>query len=150
MTIDKNGNYHPHYHIIYENDKTFTKKWIQTEWAKVCNYGDKYQIISLQKLNGQNVSRELTKYILKFEEIQPNKKQMTIIDNALKGVRKYASNGTFLKTQQEIEKQIEKEEFEKMINLEEYESIVSFYKWFGNSYQLEQQQTIPAERKNVV
>lgn len=136
MTIDKNGHYHPHYHIIYESDRKFTKKWLQTEWANVCNYGEKYQIVNCQKLTGHNVSRELTKYILKFEDIHPNREQMFTIDCALKGIRKYSCGGTFLKAQQETERESKREEFDKMIELKNYDSILDFYEWFGDSYTL--------------
>lgn len=138
LTIDKNGYYHPHYHIVYINDsdKRFTKKYLQTEWAYICNYGDKYQVVNNAKCNGDTISRELTKYILKFEDIQPNIKQLKTIDTALKGIRKYSSNGIFLQMQREVDKTIELEDFEKMCNLENYESEILFYKWFGEAYEL--------------
>lgn len=138
LTISKQGAYHPHYHIIYikDNDKEFTKKWLQTQWAYICNYGDKYQIVNNAKCNGNTISRELTKYILKFENISPNIKQLQIIDKALKGIRKYSSNGIFLQKQREIEKILDKENFDKMCNLQEYESELLFYNWIGQSYEL--------------
>ena len=138
LTLDEHGNYHPHYHIIYIKDegKEFTKKWLQTQWAYICNYGDKYQIVHNAKCNGNTISRELTKYILKFENISPNIKQLQTIDKALKGVRKYASNGVFLHAQREIEKILDKEDFNKMCDLQEYESELLFYNWIGQAYEL--------------
>lgn len=149
LTIGKDGTFHPHYHIIYIKDegKEFTKKWLQTQWAYICNYGSKYQIVHNAKCNRKTISRELTKYILKFEDISPNLKQLQIIDTALKGVRKYASNGIFLKAQREIEKVLEKEDFDKMCNLEEYASQILFYNWIGQSYELSEVREVERQER---
>lgn len=138
ITIDKKGNYHPHYHIIYIKDQgqEFTKKWLQTQWAYTCNYGDKYQVVHNAKCNGNTISRELTKYILKFEDISPSIKQLQTIDTALHHVRKYASNGVFLQAQKDVEKILDKEDFDKMCDLKQYDAELLFYNWIGDAYEL--------------
>ena len=138
ITIDKNGNYHPHYHIIYIKDEgqEFTKKWLQTQWAYICNYGDKYQVVHNARCNGNTISRELTKYILKFEDINPSIKQLQTIDTALHHVRKYASNGVFLQAQKDVEKILDKEDFDKMCDLKQYDAELLFYNWIGDAYEL--------------
>lgn len=147
LTIGKDGNYHPHYHIIYYKDgTTYTKKWMQTEWAKVCNYGKQYQIVNNRKCNKNTISRELTKYILKFEDINPNEQQLRVIDVALKGIRKYSANGSFKIAQYNAECEIDKEEFDKLFELDHYSAEISFYKWFIDNYQITEKSTIEAKQ----
>lgn len=146
LTIDQQGNYHPHYHVIYYSDKTYTKKWLQTEWARVCAYGEQYQIVNNRKCNHKTISRELTKYILKFEDINPTEQQLKVIDVALKGIRKYSSNGTFKIAQYNAECAIDKEEFEKLFELDQYSAEISFYKWLNDCYTITEQSKIEPKR----
>lgn len=148
LTIGNDGKYHPHYHIIYYKDgTTYTKKWLQTEWANVCNYGRQYQIVNNKKCNKNTISRELTKYILKFEDINPNEQQLRVIDTALKGIRKYSSNGTFKIAQYNAECEIDKEDFEKLFELDQYSAEVSFYKWLNDNYIITEKTLIGAKNE---
>ncbi len=138
ITIGKDKTFHPHYHIIYEKpaNKTYTKKYLQTEWAKIVNLGAKWYIIDNKKLNKPTISRELTKYILKFEGIEPDEQILTILSDSLKGVRKYSTSGKFLEAQRKIEQIIDDEKFQKMINLQDYQYKMLFYQWFRDSYNI--------------
>lgn len=140
ITIDKDGKFHPHYHILYINhtDKPLTRKQIQTEWAKISNLGNDYHICKQTKCTNNKISQELTKYILKFEDIQPNETQLKIIDMATKGLKKTCARGEILKAKLEAEKIIEKEAFDKMQQLKIYDSEIEWFRWFDGTYHLEE------------
>ena len=99
-----------------------------------------------RKCNKNTISRELTKYILKFEDINPNEQQLRVIDVALKGIRKYSANGSFKIAQYNAECEIDKEEFDKLFELDHYSAEISFYKWFIDNYQITEKSTIEAKQ----
>lgn len=140
ITIDKNGCFHPHYHILYINhlEKPLTRKQIQTEWAKISNVGTNYNICKQTKCTSNKVSQELTKYILKFEDIQPSEEQLKIIDMATKGLKKTCARGEILQAKLEAEKIIDKEAFEKMQQLKIYDSEIEWFRWFNGTYNLQE------------
>lgn len=137
ITIDKDKKYHPHFHIIYINhlDKPLTRKKIQTEWAKVANTGTNYAIGKQIKCTSNKISMELTKYILKFEDIEPNLEMLKVIDLATKGMKKICSRGEILKATKEARRIIDREKFEKMQELKLYENELEWYLWFNGTYQ---------------
>lgn len=141
ITIGKDGTFHPHYHILCILNEKPTKKYIQTEWAKIANCGN-YAICDIKKCTDNRISQELTKYILKFENDKIESDKIFIIDKALKGLRKFATNGTIKKAEAEAKKQIQRETFDKIQNLQEYDSELLFYEWLGQAYQLKTTQKI--------
>lgn len=141
ITIGKDGTFHPHYHILCILNEKPTKKYIQTEWAKIANCGN-YAICDIKKCTDNRISQELTKYILKFENDKIESDKIFIIDKALKGLRKFATNGTIKKAEAEAKKQIQRETFDKIQNLQEYDSELLFYEWLGQAYQLKTSQKI--------
>lgn len=143
ITIDSEGNYHPHYHILYINhlDKPLTRKTIQTEWAKIANTGTNYAIAKQTKCTGDKIALELTKYILKFEDLHPTETQLRVIDMATHGLRKITARGAILEAKLEAEKQIDKEQFDIMKDLEQYDSEIEWYKWLEDCYVLQEGQT---------
>ena len=140
ITIDKDNKFHPHYHIIYINklDKPLTRKTIQTEWAKIANTGTNYAIAKQKKCINNKIALELTKYILKFEDVEPNQDILKIIDMATKGTKKICARGAILEAKLQAEKEIDKEKFEIMQNLKIYDSEIEWYKWYNGTYKLEQ------------
>lgn len=139
ITIDENGCFHPHYHILYINhlEKPLTRKQIQTEWAKIANTGNNYAICLQKKCTDNKISQELTKYILKFEDFNPNEKTLKIIDMATKGLKKTCARGEILNAKLQAEKELEKEDFEKMNTLKNFDSEIEWYLWFSNCYNLQ-------------
>lgn len=138
ITIDQNKKYHPHFHIVYidHNEKPLTRKYIQTEWAKIANTGTNYAIAKQTKCTGEKVSMELTKYILKFDNIEPTVQQLKVIDIATKGLRKFSTSGKIKQAEFNAKRIIDKEKFEKLSELANYDSIIEMYKWLGQSYNL--------------
>lgn len=140
ITIDKNKYFHPHYHIIYINklQQPLTRKKIQTEWAKIANTGTNYAIAKQTKCTNNNIALELTKYILKFEDIEPEQNILKIIDMATKSTKKICARGVILEAKKQAEKELDKEKFEIMQNLKIYDSEIEWFKWFNGTYHLEQ------------
>ena len=140
ITIDKDKKFHPHYHIIYINklDKPLTRKTIQTEWAKIANTGTNYAIAKQTKCTNNNIALELTKYILKFEDVEPEQNILKIIDMATKSTKKICARGMILEAKKQAEKELDKEKFEIMQNLKIYDSEIEWFKWFNGTYHLEQ------------
>lgn len=138
ITIDQTGKYHPHFHIVYidHNEKPITRKRLQTEWARVANTGTNYAIAKQTKCTGEKVSLELTKYILKFDNIEPNSKQLKTIRIATKGIRKFSTSGAVKQAESEAKRIIEREKFDEFTRLENYDSVIDFYEWIGHNYQL--------------
>lgn len=141
ITIDTNGNFHPHYHILCILKEKPTRKFIQTEWAKIANCG-KYAICNIKKCTDKRISQELTKYILKFENDTIPESKIFIINKALKGLRKFATNGIIKKAEKTAKTQLQAEVFDKIQKLQEFDSELLFYKWIGQSYQLQQTQQL--------
>ena len=135
ITIDKEGNYHPHYHVVGIFERHFGRKELQTNWAKYANCGTNYAICKMDKCNGSKVALELTKYILKFENPEITKKHLFILNNSTKGIRKFSTSGIVKTKFEEAKRLINEEEFAKLQNLTKYDSFISFYKWFGSSYE---------------
>lgn len=136
ITIDERGYYHPHYHILYINhlDKPLTRKQIQTEWAKIANTGTAYAIGMQKKCTNKRIALELTKYILKFENISPNANTLKVIDMATYNVKKVSSSGMIYEAKQQAEKEIEKENFDKMNELRTFDSEYEWYLWLESAY----------------
>lgn len=136
ITIDKNGYYHPHYHIIYINhlEKPLTRKTIQTEWARIANTGTNYAIAQQKKCSNNKIALELTKYILKFEDFEPDINHLKVIDMATWNVKKMSSSGAIYEAKQRAEKEIERENFEKMQELKQFDSELEWFLWFQDSY----------------
>lgn len=142
ITIDQNGKYHPHFHIVYidHRETPMTRKYIQTEWARIANTGTNYAIAKQTKCHGDKISLELTKYILKFDNIEPNVKQMRVIDFATKGIRKFSTSGSIKQAEKEAKLIIDREKFEKLEDLAKYDSIIEYYKWIEKTYSLVSQE----------
>lgn len=141
ITIDEQKRYHPHFHIVYidHREKPMTRKYIQTEWARIANTGTNYAIAKQTKCNSNKISMELTKYILKFDNIEPSVEQMRVIDFATKGIRKFSTSGAIKEAEQEAKLIIDREKFDKLEELAKYDSIIEYYKWFSGSYDLIEQ-----------
>ncbi len=149
ITIDKNGLFHPHFHIlcILKENAIPTRKMLQTEWARVSNCGSDYAICKLVECSDNKISQELTKYILKFESEEIDPKKLFVINKAIKGLRKFASNGIIKKAEEQAKKELDHEKFIEMQTLSLYDSEVYFYEWFGKSYQLTKQIKITKEER---
>ena len=117
-----------------------TRKYIQTEWARIANTGTNYAIAKQTKCHGDKISLELTKYILKFDNIEPNVKQMRVIDFATKGIRKFSTSGSIKQAEKEAKLIIDREKFEKLEDLAKYDSIIEYYKWIEKTYNLVSQE----------
>lgn len=137
ITIDKFGRYHPHYHIISIFKKPPTRKFLQTEWAKVSKCNNKYAICDIKKCSDNKVSQELTKYILKFEDCEINMEQLRTIDSALFGTRKFSTSGAIKKAETEAKMEIEIQNQDEIAELSAYDSELLFFKWFEGSYMFE-------------
>lgn len=146
ITLDKNGQYHPHFHILCILKEQPTKKFIQQEWAKVANVGA-YAICDIKQCTDSKISQELTKYILKFENDKISANQVFVIDKALKGLRKFATNGIIKKAEIDAKKQLQRETFDKIQKLQQFDSELLFYEWLGNSYGLKASQHISKEQR---
>lgn len=144
ITIDEQGRFHPHYHILYINklEKPLTRKQIQTEWAKIANTGKNYAICMQKPCTNGKISLELTKYILKFENFDPDERTLKIIDMATKGLKKTTARGEILKAKLKAEKLVEKENFDEMQKLKIYDSEIEWFKWFNGAYNLEKRVTL--------
>lgn len=148
ITIGKDGTFHPHYHILCILKDKPTRKFLQTEWAKVANCG-KYAICDIKKCTDNKISQELTKYILKFESDKIEESKIFIINKALKGLRKFATNGIIKKAEKTAKRQLQAEIFDKIQELQEYDSEILFYKWIGQSYFLENTQKLSKENRTI-
>lgn len=148
ITIDTNGNFHPHYHILCILKEKPTRKFIQTEWAKIANCG-KYAICNIKKCTDNKISQELTKYILKFENDKIEESKIFIINKALKGLRKFATNGIIKRAEKEAKRQIQAETFDKIQKLQEYDSEILFYEWIGQAYSLKSSQKLSKEDRII-
>lgn len=137
ITIDRFGNYHPHYHIICIFNKPPTKKFLQTEWAKVSKCNNNYAICDIKKCSDNRVSQELTKYILKFEDCQISMEQLKTIDSALFGTRKFSTSGAIKKAETEAKLELEMQNEDEIAELSAFDSELLFFKWFEGSYRLE-------------
>lgn len=138
ITIDKAGCYHPHYHVIAILKDKPTRKFLQTEWARVSNCGANYAICDIKPATDNKISQELTKYVLKFEDEKINGKNLFVINNALKGLRKFATNGKIKKAEEQAKKELQAQAFEKIQELNEYESDLMFYEWLSRGYELKE------------
>lgn len=138
ITIDKEGGYHPHFHVIAILKDKPTKKFLQTEWAKVSNCGSNYAICDIKECTDKRISQELTKYILKFEGEQINEKNLYVINNALKGLRKFATNGIIKKAEEQAKIELQAQAFDRIQELNEYDSELLFYQWFAKGYELKE------------
>lgn len=140
ITIDQLKKYHPHFHIVYidHSEKPLTRKTIQTQWAKIANTGTNYAIAKQKKCTNNKISQELTKYILKFEDIEPTIEQMRMIDFATKGIRKFSTSGAIKNAENEAKLIIDKENFDKLEDLAQYDSIIQIFEWLGQSYKLQE------------
>lgn len=147
ITIDEFGKYHPHYHIIYINhlEKPLTRKTIQTEWARIANTGTNYAIAKQFKCKNNKIALELTKYILKFENITPDIEQLKTIDMATWNIKKMSSSGMIYEAKQQAEKELDKENFDKMQELKQFDSELEWFLWFNGAYT--QQETAKGHKK---
>lgn len=138
ITIDQNKHFHPHFHIVYidHHETPITRKKIQTEWAKIANTGTNYAIAKQTKCTGQRISLELTKYILKFDQIEPSVQILRTISIATKGLHKFDTSGVIKEAEIEAKKIIDKEKFDKMLTLADYESEINIFEWFNGMYSL--------------
>lgn len=141
MTIGKDKSYHPHFHIVLfsaEKLELPTKKEMQTIWAQFTGYG-KYNIINIQECSENEVSLELTKYILKFETKEDQeeliKETLYPVYVALKGLRKFSTSGLVKKAEQQAKKELEEEYLEEILALKEFDYDTYFYEWLGQSYE---------------
>lgn len=150
ITIDQNKKYHPHFHIVYIDHRAtpMTRKYIQTEWARVANTGTNYAIAKQTKCTSNKIALELTKYILKFDNIEPNVEQMRVIDFATKGIRKFSTSGAIKESEQQAKLIIDKEKFDKLEELSKYDSVIELYQWLGNSYNLIEQKKKASKRND--
>lgn len=137
ITIDKEGNFHPHFHCLCILDNVPTKKFLQTEWAKVSACGNNYAICDIKKCTDNKISQELTKYILKFEDDTIDTQKLKVINFAIKGLRKFATNGIIKEAEAKAKDEIAHERFENLKELSKYDSELYFYKWLGQSYSLQ-------------
>lgn len=141
ITIGKDETFHPHYHILCILKNKPTRKFLQTEWSKTANCG-KYAICDIKKCTDKRISQELTKYILKFENNSISESKIFILNKALKGLRKFATNGIIKKAEKTAKVQLQAEVFDKIQKLQEFDSELLFYKWIGQAYQLQETQHI--------
>lgn len=148
ITVDKNGKFHPHYHIIIILNNVPTKKEIQTEWAKYSNCGNNYAICDIKPCTDKKISFELTKYIIKFDNETLDKKSLYIIEKATKGIRKFATSGKIKIAEEKAKNLIQQEAFNKMQELKIYDSDLLFYEWFSKSYQLKEIINIDRHKQN--
>ena len=149
ITIDEQGNFHPHYHIILikSKDEFPTKKALQSKWAYFANTGTNFAICDLKKCNNSKISLELTKYILKFNGADIREDKLFIVNNALKGIRKFSSSGIIKKAIDEAKKEIDKAKFDEMQKLKKYDSDIEFFEWLGSNYRLKEILKKPAEEE---
>lgn len=134
ITVNKNGEYHPHYHILGEMDKTKARRYLQVEWAKYLGSVNKWVMLHYKPASIETV-HELTKYIIKFESKETPTKALETIYYATKGVRRYALAGRLkedYKLATQVIKAQRKIEENELLKYGDYE--IEFYKWFGKSY----------------
>lgn len=148
ITIDKIGQFHPHFHIICILDKQPTRKYLQTEWAKFANCGA-YAICNIKKCTDNRISQELTKYILKFEDDKISAEKLFIINKALKGLKKFASRGKIKTAEEQAKQELQREMFDKIQELKNFDSEMLFYEWIGGSYNLSKTIDIPKNTKSA-
>lgn len=131
MTLSENGEYHPHYHIVLDlpSDCKYTKKQLQTTWAKILDNGQKYAIVDLKKCYGNRVSQELTKYILKCDFKRLTRTKLEEVFYATRGIKKFSTGGIFKDLMIKAKELIENDSAEKKKILEEYDNKRLFYKW---------------------
>lgn len=148
ITIDKEGGYHPHYHVVFKHSKKLpTKKEMQTNWAKISCCGNKYAIIHIDKCtrDTKGISQELTKYILKFDDELITKENLLDIYKSTKGIRKFSTSGAIKEAEKKAKSNIDTEDFKSLQELgDDYN--IDFYKWIGGAYEI--QETISAEERS--
>lgn len=157
ITVDKNGNYHPHYHVVFKNAGNIpTKKEMQKQWAKISCCGKNYAIINLDKCteDTKGISQELTKYILKFDDKTLTKENILEVFKATHGIRKFSTSGEIKEAEKKAKDVIAENEFEALQELGD-DYFLDFYKWFGKGYQIteclssEEMEERRAHRKNA-
>lgn len=134
ITVSKNGEYHPHYHILGEMDEMKAKRYLQSEWAKYLGVVNKWVILHCEPAGLETV-HELTKYIIKFESKKTPTKALKTIYFATKGIRRYSLAGKLkddYKLANEVIKAKRRIEEDNLLQYGNYE--LEFYKWFGQSY----------------
>lgn len=137
ITIDANGCFHPHFHCLCILNKFIpTRKFLQTEWVKISACGGLYHICDIKKCTDNKISQELTKYILKFEGEDIDEKKLHIINKSIKGIRKFATNGTIKKAEAKAKDELMREQFDELKELSNYDSELYFYEWLGSNYNL--------------
>ena len=146
ITIDVNGNFHPHFHILCILDKPPTRKFLQTEWARVANCGN-YAICNIKKCTDNKISMELTKYIIKFEDEKISANKLFVINKAIKGLKKFSTNGRIKKAEEMAKMQLQAEMFDKIQELQQFDSEMLFYEWIGSCYNLKKTIEIPKNQK---
>lgn len=136
VTISENGEYHPHYHIVFIKEKNLpTKKEIQKNWAIYAKCGRNYAICDIKKCTDNKVSLELTKYILKFENGKVSNEALFVLNSALHGIRKFSTAGIIKQAFEKAKDEIHIEKFEEMNKLKKFDSEVYFYEWLNGDYE---------------
>lgn len=142
ITYSKEKGYHPHIHAIITSDK-FIKvsaeyiKNMATLWAihnKSTHRQNTFYITGIA--DKDKASRELTKYILKYEgvDIKKDKQAIKDIATATAGLKKIQASGQLLKDIASVSKEYESKREEDTKKLEKYGYELLIFHWLNGEY----------------